>query len=93
MTSSAAIVSIEHPSGAMLIRMEPSAVEVLCYSGYAADEAPRAVVVDGRRSEVVRVERRWREPDARFFVVHLADGTRYRLRQEVRTGAWTMTTP
>jgi hypothetical protein len=70
--------------------MGPAAVEVLCYSGYAADEEPRAVVADGRRREVVAIERRWREPDARCFVVRLADETRCVLRQEVTTGAWTM---
>ncbi len=65
-------------------------IEVVCYSGYAADEEPRAVVVDGRGLEVVALERRWREPEARGFVVRLSDGTRCVLRQEVTTGLWTM---
>jgi hypothetical protein len=65
---------------------QPKLVEVLCHSGYAADEEPRAVVVDGSRSQVVRIERRWREPEARCFVVHRADGTRCLLRQETTSG-------
>jgi hypothetical protein len=74
----------------MLSPMDPRPVEVICYSGYTADEEPRAVVVDGRRLEVVAVERRWREPEGRCFVVRFSDGTRCLVRQEVTSGAWTM---
>jgi hypothetical protein len=70
--------------------MDVKAVEVLCHSGYVADEEPRVVVVDARRLEVVAIERRWREPEARLFVVRLADGATCVLRQEVTTSAWTM---
>ncbi|MBN2575664.1 MAG: hypothetical protein JXP73_13950 [Deltaproteobacteria bacterium] len=70
--------------------MDTRVVEVLCYSGHAADTEPRAVAVDGRRWEVVAVERRGREPDARFFFVRISDGTRYILRQDVATGVWTI---
>jgi hypothetical protein len=76
----------------MLVSMAAKPVEVICYSGYAADEEPRAVVADGCRSEVVALERRWREPELRGFVVRMADGTRGVLRQSVATGAWKMTT-
>jgi hypothetical protein len=41
--------------------------------------------------EVTIVERRWREPDARFFVVRTSDGARHVLRQDVTSGDWTMT--
>jgi hypothetical protein len=70
--------------------MESRAVDVICYSGYAADEEPHAVVADGLRLEVVAVERRWREPEARFFVVRMSDGAKCVLRQNVTSGAWTM---
>jgi hypothetical protein len=70
--------------------MEPTSVEVICYSGYAADEEPRAVIVAGRRVEVLAIERRWLEPETRFFVVRNEDGTRCLLRQDVTTGTWTM---
>jgi hypothetical protein len=76
----------------MLASLDSRTVEVICYSGYAADEEPRAVVVDGRRLNVVAVERRWREPEARCFVVRVSDGTRCLLRQGEATGAWTMRT-
>ena len=75
----------------MIDAMEPRAIEVFCYSGYTADEEPRAVVTGGRRLEVTIVERRWREPDARFFVVRTSDGARHVLRQDVTSGAWTKT--
>ncbi|HJX52463.1 MAG TPA: hypothetical protein VJ801_06835 [Polyangia bacterium] len=71
--------------------MERRSVEVMCYSGYDADEEPRAVVTGGRRLEVAAIERRWREPDARFFVVRTSDGARHVLRQDVTSGAWTVT--
>ncbi len=75
---------------ATISAMAGKAVEVICYSGHAADVEPRAVVVDGRRLEVVAIERRWREPEARGFVVRLADGTRPKLRQAVASGEWTI---
>ena len=78
-------------AGVVVAAMDAQAVEVICYSGHVADEEPRAVVLDGRRLEVVAVERRWQEPEARFFVVRLADGARCGLRQEVTTRTWTMT--
>ena len=70
--------------------MESKAVEVLCYSGYVADEEPRAIVLDGRRLGITAVERRWREPDARLFAVRLADQTTCILRQDVVSGVWMM---
>ena len=73
----------------MLVPVEPRTVEVICHSGYTADEEPRAVVVDGRRLQVVAVERRWQEPEARCFVVRISDGTRFLLRQDVTSSAWT----
>jgi hypothetical protein len=75
----------------MIATMQRRAVEVICYSGYAADEEPRAVVTSGRRLEVSIIERRWHEPDARFFVVRTSDGARRVLQQDVTSGAWTMT--
>jgi hypothetical protein len=70
--------------------MEPQPVDVLCYSGYVGDEEPRAVVVEGRRLDVVAIDRRWREPEARGFVVRLSDGSKHVLRQEVSGGRWTL---
>jgi hypothetical protein len=75
----------------MMAAMESRVVQVICYSGHAADVEPRAVVVDGRRLAVVAIERRWREPEARFFTVRLTDGTKSVLRQDVTSGDWTMT--
>lgn len=75
----------------MIAAMEPRPAEVICYCGYTADEEPRAVVKSGRRLEVTVIERRWREPDARFFVVRTSDGARHVLWQEVTSSAWTMT--
>ncbi len=38
-------------------------VEVMCYSGSKGDEEPRAVVLDGRRYQVLGVIERWEEED------------------------------
>ena len=70
--------------------METMTVEVICYGGHAAEVEPRALVVDGRRLEVVRIERRWQEPESRGFVVRLAGGERCVLRQDVTSSTWTM---
>ena len=77
-------------NAATIATMDVKAVEVICHSGYVADEEPRAIVVDGRRLEVVAIERRWLEPEARCFMVRLGDGARCVLRQEVTASAWTI---
>lgn len=65
--------------------MQP--VEVIAYAGYRGDQEPRAVVPDGRRLRVARIERRWRDPEAEGFEVWLEDGRRLGLRRDCE-GAW-----
>jgi hypothetical protein len=65
--------------------MQP--VEVIAYAGYRGDQEPRAVVLDGRRLRVHRIERRWRDPEADGFQVRLEDGRRLELRRD-RDGEW-----
>ena len=65
-------------------------IEVECYSGRRADERPLRFRAAGRRVEVRRVVRQWREPDAELFEVDGEDGLRYRLRHGRRGGGWTL---
>ena len=65
--------------------MQP--IEVIAYAGYRGEEEPRAVVLEGRRLAVERIERRWRDPDANRFEVRLENGRRVELRHD-RDGAW-----
>ncbi|MCP4664556.1 MAG: hypothetical protein GY856_54925 [bacterium] len=55
-------------------------IQVVAYSGYQGEQEPRALVVGGHRHEVVEIDDRWLEPDARYFKVRVADGGRYVLR-------------
>lgn len=65
-------------------------LEVRTYSGYRADERPEAVVLDGRRREVLEILARWREPDEECFRVRLVDGTERVLRHDGRKDRWTV---
>ena len=62
-------------------------IEVIAYAGYVGEQEPRAVVLEGRRLAVERIERRWRDPDADRFEVRLEDGRRLELRHD-RDGEW-----
>ncbi len=53
---------------------------VVAYSGYQGEQEPRALVIGGRRYEVVAIDDRWLEPAARVFKVRVAGGGRYVLR-------------
>jgi hypothetical protein len=77
----------------------PDRAEVRCYAGGRGEEAPRAVLLEGRE-QPVWVERGWVEQPLaasgierrRVFQVRLADGRRVRLAQEP-DGGWTLTHP
>ncbi len=44
--------------------MTEETIEVIAYSGYRAEESPRAFLLDGNRIEVRKVLSRWTEEDA-----------------------------
>lgn len=55
-------------------------IQVVAYSGYQGEQEPRTLVIEGQRHDIVTIDDRWREPDARYFRVRTADGRRYVLR-------------
>jgi len=73
-------------------------VSVECYAGYRGEEAPRAVVIDGKRFEVVAVLSRERILDAstglvrRTWRCRLDDG-RTATVEHFRSGAWRISFP
>jgi hypothetical protein len=80
----------------MSLTFAPSAVE--CYAGYRGEETPRAVVIDGKRFEVVAVLSRARTLDAstglvrRTWRCRLDDG-RTATIELLEDGAWRISFP
>ncbi len=61
---------------------------VIAYSGYQAEQEPRALIVVGERLDVVAIDERWVEPDARYFRVRTRGGRRHLLRYDLSAFAW-----
>ena len=68
-------------------------IEVVTFDGYRADERPSAVILDGRRLDVLEVERSWVESGTestsevfRGVVVRCRGGERFRLVFSERQG-------
>ncbi len=58
-------------------------IEVIAYSGYKANESPRAFIIDGERINIVKVISAWIEEEIsaadrrRFFTVKGSDDKAY----------------
>jgi len=65
-------------------------VNVECYSGGRFAERPVAFTWRGERFSVEAVERAWRTPDGLAFVVHVADGRRFKLVYTIASDQWTL---
>ena len=70
-------------------------VHVECYSGYRANEAPRAFVWRGKRFRIVEIRDRWYEGGMSgkaikldYYRVLAADGNEYVLRYNDRFDRW-----
>jgi hypothetical protein len=68
--------------------MQPT--DVVCHSGYKADEYPRSFTFEAQRLTVVDIEDRWYSPDCSWFRVFADDACRYLLRLEQAGNAWTV---
>jgi hypothetical protein len=66
-------------------------VDVECYAGYRAEEAPRALRIGERRLTVVEVIDRWLGPDHRYFKVRGDDGVTYIVRYDEHRDEWDLT--
>lgn len=63
---------------------------VECYSGYTYAQEPRAVVWQGRRLEVGRIEQRWRTPQGPAFRVVVVSGAEFELFYSENVDRWTI---
>jgi hypothetical protein len=67
-------------------------VEVICYSGYKADERPLRFSIGERRYELREVLDRWYGPEDTWFRVQADDGYSYilRHRRHANEDFWTL---
>lgn len=65
-------------------------ITVVAYSGFRGEQEPRALIVDGERLEVLGIDDRWLDPDARYFKVAASDGRIYLLRCDSEDSAWSV---
>ena len=78
-------------------RMNDERIQVECYSGYRANERPKAFTFRGRRLEILDVVDRWYEggvdpqrPQIDYFKVKAGDGKIYLLRYQSLFDAWSI---
>jgi hypothetical protein len=65
-------------------------VEVISYSGYRADESPRALKLGDTLLPITQIEDRWYSPGETFFRVLTQAGDRYLLRHLEAQDIWTL---
>jgi hypothetical protein len=63
---------------------------VECYSGHTYAQEPRALVWQGQRHSVARVERRWRTPEGPAFWVRTESEVRFELQYRELEDRWTV---
>lgn len=66
-------------------------LNVICYSGYRADESPRRFFIGKRKVEVETILDRWMGKNHRYFKVKGDDGAVYILRHNTMAGTWELT--
>ena len=65
-------------------------VEVISYSGYRADESPRALKLGDTLLPITQIEDRWYSPGETFFRVLTQAGDSYLLRHVEAQDTWTL---
>jgi hypothetical protein len=70
--------------------MSPAEAAVSCYSGYTFAQEPRAILWEGRRYEVERVEQRWRTPDGPGFRVEVEQGMSFDIQYHELEDRWSV---
>lgn len=67
-------------------------IKVETYSGYKADESPRAFYLGPQRLEVMEILDRWYDPHASYFRIRAGDDNIYVLkhREDSLQAHWTM---
>ena len=69
---------------------EPDVNRVECYSGHTYAQEPRAVIWQGCRYPVSRVEERWRTPEGPAFRVQVETEQVFELRYHEVEDRWTI---
>jgi hypothetical protein len=67
-----------------------SAVKVMCYAGYRAEETPVRFYLGDRCIEVTEVLDRWLDPAHRYFKLRGDDNGIYILRHSIADNRWEM---
>lgn len=62
--------------------------QVECYSGHTYAQEPRAVIWQGQRCPVTRIEQRWRTPQGPAFRVCTEPGERFELQYHELEDRW-----
>ncbi len=73
--------------------MAEQQVEVQCYSGFTYAEEPRAFTWRGARYEITAIEKAWREPGRRCFLVRTRYHKSLRLCYNEKNQGWTLHEP
>ena len=68
------------------MRDNPAGVE--CYSGYTLNERPSCIRWKGEKLAVKSVQKEWREPGCRYFIVCVEGDRIFRLCYYVSTDRW-----
>ena len=63
---------------------------VVAEAGRDGEPEPRAVVVEGRRYEVVGISDRWHDEKATYFKLLASDGHMYLVRCELKANRWSL---
>ena len=71
--------------------VKTSAVKVVCYAGYRAEETPERFYLGERCIEVTEVLDRWLDPEHRYFKLRGDDYGIYILRHSIADNHWEMT--
>jgi len=70
--------------------MEPVRVE--SYAGSQAEEYPLRFYIDGRKIEIITIEKRWLTPEGRGFKLSGDDGCSYVLQYRSANDIWNLLT-
>ena len=66
-------------------------INVVCYSGYRADESPIRFFLGERKTEVNEIVDRWAGPDHRYLKVRGDDKAVYIIRHDTNADTWELT--
>jgi hypothetical protein len=70
--------------------MDLTRMQVEVYSGYTYAQEPRALVWQGQRYRVARIEQRWRTPEGSAFHVATEPGGRFEIEYHIRRCEWSI---